>query len=363
VQDPPVALAAPLVPTRVGRVGLLFFLWSLPGLVSASQATMLWNPPLDLEVALIWMLPPWWYWGLMAPLVMRLGRRFRLESGGWASSVPLHLMANTVIALGHVALQIVLARALDQPNYASAFLPTLFRIAWKTATLEVFLYWGVLAAGWALEYHARFRERALAATRLEGQLVQAQLDALKSQLHPHFLFNTLHAISVLVRKQDTQGSIKMISGLSELLRLALDNVGRQVVPLEQELAFVDRYLAIEAIRFQDRLRVERDIAPNLLDAEIPNLVLQPLVENAIRHGISARTGPGTITLAAAQRGDRLVVTVTDDGVGLVEPCRTGVGLGNVRARLQQLYGDAAKLTLTAAEPGTVATVEVPFRRG
>jgi len=258
---------------------------------------------------------------------------------------------------------IVLARAIDPTYYKGAFTEVFWKVLAKSVHFELLVYWGVLAAGWAAEYHSRFRERALAATRLEAQLVQAQLDALKAQLHPHFLFNTLHAIAVLVRKQDAQGSIKMLSGLAELLRLALDNVGRQTVPLEQELGFADRYLEIEAIRFQDRLRVSRDIDASIADAEIPNLVLQPLLENAIRHGIGARPGPGEIAIRARREGDRLVVSVRDDGVGLGADWQEGLGLSNVRARLAQLYGDRGRVTLTPApEGGTLARVEVPWLR-
>jgi signal transduction histidine kinase len=359
-----VAGAPVLFSARITRAAIVFLLWSVPGVISASQVAFLWKPPISIETALIWQLPPWWFWALATPLVLRLGQRFRLEDGGWKRALPIHLMVNTVIAFLHVTVTILVARAVDSANYPGEFSTVLFKVLMKSVHTELILYWGVLAAGWAIEYHGRFRERALAATRLESQLVQAQLDALKAQLHPHFLFNTLHAIGVLVRKQDAHGSIKMLSGLAELLRLALDNVGRQVVPLEQELGFADRYLDIEAIRFQDRLRITRDIDAGVLDAEIPNLVLQPLLENAIRHGIGARSGPGAIAIRAYREGDRLVVSVRDDGVGIGADWHEGVGLSNVRARLTQLYGDAGKVRLEPVPSGggTLATIEVPFRR-
>src|SRR5262249_40591374 len=183
----------------------------------------------------------------------------------------------------------------------------------------------------------------LKASQLEARLAQAQLQALKMQLHPHFLFNTLHAISALMRK-DVEEADRMITRLSDLLRLTLENVGAQEATLRQELEILGRYLEIEQRRFGDRLQVKMEIEPETLDARAPNLILQPLVENAIRHGIAPRSAPGLIEIRASRAGDKLELQVRDNGVGLPtdhrEPIKEGVGLANTRARLEQLYGAA-----------------------
>ncbi|MCI0569830.1 MAG: histidine kinase, partial [Myxococcaceae bacterium] len=233
----------------------------------------------------------------------------------------------------------------------------------KSVHLALIYYGVILAVGYALEYHRRFREGELAQANLQAQLAHAQLDALKMQLHPHFLFNTLNAIAVLVRKQDTADAVRMITGVGELLRLALHNTGRQTVPLRQELDFIERYLALEQMRFQDRMQVHRDLDPSLLDAAVPNLLLQPLVENAIKHGISARAAAGKLELRASRRGEWLRLEVCDDGPGLRADWDEGggIGLANVRARLAQLYGERQVLRLEPhPEGGVRAVVELPL---
>jgi LytS/YehU family sensor histidine kinase len=184
------------------------------------------------------------------------------------------------------------------------------------------------------------------------------------QLHPHFLFNTLNAISVLVRKQETGAAVRMLTGVSELLRMALHNTGRQHVPLKQELDFLERYLELEQARFQDRLLVQRHIEPAVLDAQVPNLLLQPLVENALKHGIAARAAAGRLELSATRRGEWLHLEVRDDGPGLRAgwDAGQGIGLTNVRQRLRQLYGDGHLFSLENDPAGGVrARVEIPFR--
>jgi two-component system, LytTR family, sensor kinase len=345
------------------RLLLLLLAWSVPGLISASQLRLVANPDVSFARAILWHVPPWWVWAAATPVICELGRRFPLDGGHLPRRVPVHLAASLAIGAAQVAGFILLGRLAGQPGFEHPFVTLWWKLGIKNLLLALVLYGGVLGAWHATEYRRRFRERALVAVRLEAQLVQAQLDALKMQLHPHFLFNALHTVAVLVRKQDSRGAVKTITALAELLRVALDSVGRQLVRLEDELFFVDRYLAIEQVRFQDRLRVVRTVAPGLLDAEIPNLLLQPLVENAIRHGISASSTAGELAITARREGDRLVVTISDDGPGLDGEGRTGVGLASVRARLAQLYGGAAALRLEPSSSGGVsATIEVPYRR-
>nr|WP_255203603.1 histidine kinase [Myxococcus sp. AM011] len=235
----------------------------------------------------------------------------------------------------------------------------------KYVVTSLLVYGVIVAIGSAVEYHRRFREGELAQSQLETRLVHAQLDALRAQLHPHFLFNTLNAISVLVRKQDTAGSIRMLTGVSELLRMALNSTGRQLVPFHEDLDFLERYLDIEQTRFRDRLQVARDIDSAALGALVPSLILQPLVENAIKHGLATRSGAGRVELRASREGARLVLEVLDDGPGLVpgwdrhDGC---IGVANVRARLNQLYGAGHVFTLeNRAGGGVRARLELPFQ--
>ncbi len=232
------------------------------------------------------------------------------------------------------------------------------------------LYFAVLAAGFARDYFLRYRARLEESVRLQAetarlhaQLADARLGALRAQLNPHFLFNTLHAISSLVER-DPKGVRRMIARLSELLRYSLEESGEQEVPLRQELAFLDRYLEIMRIRFQGTLEVTVDVAPEVQDALVPNLVLQPLVENAVKHGVSKLEGTGRITIRARRDGDRTTMTVHDNGPGFGEaaaPGEEGVGLRNTRERLAQLYGTAQSLTLhEPPEGGLIAKIIVPF---
>ena len=225
-------------------------------------------------------------------------------------------------------------------------------------------YWAILGAGYAFEYYRRFREQQLQASRLQAMLVEAQLHALKMQLHPHFLFNTLHAISALM-DEDVKAARRMIARLSELLRLTLENAGQQEVPLRQEIQALERYLEIEQIRFQDRLTVQLRIEPETLEARVPNLILQPIVENSIRHGIAPTSDAGKIEIRAARQNGHLELSVRDDGPGMADGQmnKEGIGLANTRSRLQQLYGDAHDLEImNAAEGGLMVKMAIPFRK-
>jgi LytS/YehU family sensor histidine kinase len=210
------------------------------------------------------------------------------------------------------------------------------------------------------------RERELRAARLEAALATAQLQALQAQLHPHFLFNTLNAIASLI-PEDAAAAEEMVEALSELLRAALQDGGAREIPLRRELDLADQYVRIQQLRFHDRLRVHRDVDPDTLDALVPPLLLQPLVENAIRHGIGSRPEGGIVTLRAHRENGWLLLAVEDDGRGL--PAGTavasgnGVGLTNARARLERLHGTSAQLELAnGASRGTTVHVRLPLRR-
>ncbi|MCG8458675.1 MAG: histidine kinase, partial [Holophagales bacterium] len=224
------------------------------------------------------------------------------------------------------------------------------------------VYFGIMATIQAFLYHTRFRRRELKASRLEAQLAMARLEVLKMQLHPHFPFNTLNAISALMHR-DVHAADRMITLLSDLLRLSLDKDDRHQVPLGNELEFLERYLAIEKIRFRDRLVVRMDIDPSCLEAQVPRLILQPLVENSIRHGIAVHSAASLVAVRARRKGNRLDLSVSDDGPGMSsgKPSREGVGLANTRARLEQLYGDDHRFALERAETGGLRVhMEIPF---
>jgi LytS/YehU family sensor histidine kinase len=221
-------------------------------------------------------------------------------------------------------------------------------------------YWLLVGLRHAADYYNKYKDRELKATQLEARLAQAQLQVLKMQLQPHFLFNTLHAISALVHK-DVEAADRMITRLSEFLRLTLESVGMQEIELKGELESLDKYLEIEQVRFGDRLTVVRSIDPETLDLLVPNLILQPLVENAVRHSVAPRAAGGRIEIRARRKGDSLLLEVEDDGPGLPSaPVVEGVGLANTRARLEQLYGSAQSMEL-APDRGFRVKLSLPAR--
>jgi two-component system LytT family sensor kinase len=225
-------------------------------------------------------------------------------------------------------------------------------------------YWAFVAFVHALDYHRESQERELTTAQLQTQLAEAQLEALQRQLHPHFLFNTLNTISALMHR-DVNAADEMLVQLSDLLRLTLDRIGTQQVPLKDEIDFLRKYLEIEQTRFGDRLEVHIDVDSEVLDAPVPNLILQPLVENAIRHGIGPRIGPGRVDVKARQVGGGLMLTVRDNGVG-VPPAKlnafhSGVGLSNTRSRLENLYGDRHRFEFqTPPGGGLLVTIVIPL---
>ena len=345
-------------------------IWTVVALVDATQLYLMvrtTETPMTWWQALGWAAPDYAVWALITPGVLFLARRFPIGKDHPARHVAVHLGSSVVVGAGHLLAALGFAYLMDPPwakglTFGAYYLRGLLRFT----HLEMVIYWGIVGFGHAWEYYQRYRERELRASQLETQLVQAQLRSLRMQLNPHFLFNTLHTISVLVRKKDDQAAIRMIAGLSDLLRLSLENVGAHEVTLQQEMEFLERYLAIERVRFQDRLRVESRVAPEALDALVPNLLLQPLVENAIRHGVARSASAGVVEIDVRPREGRLWMQIRDDGPGpppVPDPlARSGVGLGTTRARLEQLYGDDHMLTLgTDPRGGAVVTLAIPFR--
>jgi two-component system LytT family sensor kinase len=319
-----------------------------------------------------------WTWFLLTPSILWLGRRFPLERKRWAGTAALHFVFCIAVAFGQLAGEAAILRGLRLfPAIMTSYAATLAFLLVIGFHQGILNYWIVLAIQFAFGWYTRYEERRkealrleLRSSQLEGQLTQAHLSALKMQLQPHFLFNTLNAIMVLVRQQKDREAEAMLGRLSDLLRCVLDDVDTQEIPLRRELEYLELYLSIEEVRFQDRLRVEIAADPEILDAAVPHMVLQPIVENAIRHGIGRSSSAGSIRISAQRVNDdaglgELEIQVQDDGPGLapaVPGQSRGIGLANTRARIQQLYGDAARLTVRNGESGGVAaTLRLPCR--
>ena len=305
-------------------------------------------------------------WAALTPLILSLARRFPIERKKWPRNLLMHLGASLFIGVATRALHDLML-FFFVAGYSKFTIMKLLMNVYFMTDYGAMIYWLILLVSYAFDFQRRYREGEVRATRLEAQLAQAQLQALKMQLQPHFLFNTLHSVSALVHKSPNAAD-KMIARLGDFLRQTLENAGAQEVSLQQELEFLKCYLEIERIRFEDRLTVQMNIEPQTLDAQLPNLILQPIVENAIRHGISPRTGPGRIEIEARRYNGILHVQVTDNGPGLSSDSNTGtifkegVGLANTQARLKQLYGDDHRLDLANTERGGLTVIlEIPFR--
>ncbi len=319
-----------------------------------------WHPIFYVQVCL------WGLWMPFSRLIFELAQRWPFERLYWLRRLFMHLAVSAILAYAHVFLYVFAIVRLRPFPWDERYYEISHVRAMEMGTtfkFDFLIYWGVLGAVVALGYYRKYREGELRAVELQAQLAQAQLQALKMQLHPHFLFNTLNAIAALVRKNENKAATDMLAGLSDLLRLTLENAGAQEVSLKQEIDFLERYLNIERIRFADRLQVRLQIAPETLEARVPNLILQPLVENAIRHGIAPRATPGLIEINAERENGRLRLQVKDNGPGMPpgKLNRSGVGLSNTRARLERLYGANQSLALNnAPEGGAVVTLEIPF---
>jgi two-component system LytT family sensor kinase len=349
----------------------IFVTATLLGLFSTLQAYRLSTlnmKPMDIQATdlLVLNLAYWYVPALLLPTIFRLAYRFRLDSVSW-HPLGLHGAAAFSFSIVHFGAMIGV-RTLLWPNAGkppdwtwASFGQRIFlgNLDWSLMT-----YTTIVGLAYALWYHRESQASALNAARLETRLVETRLRTLEAELHPHFLFNTLHAISTLIHSKPDAAD-RMISRLSDLLRLTFDRTGSARISLQEELEFLQKYLEIEQTRFQDRLGVTFEIDPDTLDAEVPRLILQPLVENAIKHGLSPKPGHGLITITAERRNGSLSLEVRDNGVGLNPRSRArlheGVGLSNTRDRLDCLYGSAHKLEFSDGNGGLAVRLEFPFQ--
>ena len=353
----------------------LFLVWSFFGLFMFSQGLvqkiLSGDPNPWMHHLTSWMVGVWTWW-LLTPAVLWLGRRFPFERGHRLPRIAFHLLMAVVVTLVQLGIESAVLRGLHVfPTIMTSYPATLVLLLVIGFHQSLLTYWSLLGIQYAYGWYRRYEERrqealrlALHTSQLESQLIQAHLNALKVQLQPHFLFNTLNAIMVLVRQQKGREAEEMLSRLSDLLRCVLEDVQTQEVPLSRELEYLELYLCIEQVRFQDRLRVEITADPEALDAALPHMALQPIVENAIRHGIGRSSAAGCIGISACRVDEKLQIVVQDDGPGLASAngaTNRGIGLANTRARLNQLYGDSANLTVENGRAGgVVATMVVPY---
>ncbi len=321
--------------------------------------------PADFAENLLVSLIQWLPWSFLALLAWKVPNKFPLDLKSWYTSIPIHVLIglcfSLVQALTYAGLNVMVYgfSKIHPARYVFASLT-------KTTNLNLLTYAVIVVAGQMWAYYQKNKESELRASQLQTQLVQSQLDVLRMQLNPHFLFNTLHIILAQVRK-NPQAAESMISLLSDLFRKTLETMDLQEVPLKEELDLLKIFLEIQQKRFEERLEIRMAIDPDTLDIPVPNLILQPIVENAVRHGMNARTGKGSIFISTRMEGNYLVLQVRDSGPGFPGdekvPFETGLGLRNCHERLAHLYEGDFRLILENAEGGGAsATLKLPLRR-
>jgi two-component system LytT family sensor kinase len=342
-----------------GRTALIVFVvFTVLGLLFSSQVWVDYGysgHPLSWTSALMLALGQWYLWALLTPVILWLAQRFPMERRRLGRSFAVHMCAGLVCAASVLVGQAVLARTVTGVERGPFTL--------LQAHVSVLTYWAIVGVSHAMQYYVAAHERALRAAQLEAQVTAAQLQALRLQLQPHFLFNTLNAIGALMR-ENVESADLMLTRLSDLLRATLAASDVAELPLDRELALLAPYLDIQKARIGSRLTLTVDIEPQARNVLVPTLMLQPLVENAIKHGIADRSGPGTVAVAAKLVDAVLEVTVRDDGPGpAAKWTAAGHGLDNVRRRLAALHEQSASFSLDRVESGgAIARVRLPIRR-
>lgn len=364
------------VTSRTGtrQAVLLIALWSVPAVLGTVETYLFQS--MEGRSPVLWRVflaqgSGWYTWAVLTPIIFALTKRVPLRLPLGRRALLLHLAcflgAASVHALVYTAVGVAMSTTPREPTFIALVGRSL--LGWFPISLMV--YAAVVSGGHWLALVRRERERERRTAALEAQLARAQLQALRMQLHPHFLFNTLNTIATLVREQERDAAVRLLAQLGDVLRQVLRSAGNHEVRLGDELAFTRQYLEIEQLRFADRLHVVWDADSLTLEGAVPNLVLQPLVENALRHGIASRPDAGLLEIGARKEGDRLVLWVRDDGPGLrggpTRPGGDGVGIPNVRARLAALHGELAELRVESvseeAGGGARATIILPWRAG
>ena len=347
---------------------LFVLIWTLLGCsfaLSTYLGALQDNVQISFKRAISGYLADFYLWGMLSPLIFLFARRFELRDR-FPRNLLIHIATSIVLSGFVLSAASPLVWYLGYVNTTRN--PTLW-ILWHNNAFSPYyfhqgltIYWTTLVVAHAIYDYRGLRAGEAKTARLSAQLAQAQLQALKMQIHPHFLFNTLNSISALLHK-DVEAADRMIARLGDFLRLTLKRSKAETIDFEQELEFLKCYLDIEHIRFQDRLTVEMDIDPQTLKIPVPNLILQPIVENAVRHGIARQTDPGRITIRARQKNNRLIMQIEDNGPGLKTSANgnvSGIGLSNTRARLEQVYGEDFSFQIANSNGrGVKVTVDIP----
>lgn len=301
-------------------------------------------------------------WALITPLIFRFVSRLPIEREQWRIALPAHIVVGLALLLGF---EFVMPKPGPPPDSKDGQSQTRMRhpgpwpLGWLIMSPHMPIYLALLCGAHAAYFYRRSRERDLRSVELTARLAEARLQALQMQIQPHFLFNSLNALAALIAK-NPEAADEMLTNLGDFLRMTFESSGAAEVPLRRELEYVERYLAIERVRFGERLSFSIEVEPGTPAALVPTLLLQPLVENAVRHGIEPRAEGGRIVVRAARDGGSLRLIVSDDGVGMKLTPRVGIGLANTRERLRELYGAAGTLSLKS-ETGTEVEIRLPFR--
>jgi signal transduction histidine kinase len=374
----PAAVSRPTPPPRVRerrfarlRIhAIVFGCWTLVGLFRAIERytldpTMQERLEFGFREALAQNLLASYVWAAFTPLVIWLARRWAFFRAGKLACLPPHLTASVLLPLAHCALFLLAYPALMGVPYRLETQLRAFPFFAQAFFLTQFLtYWGIVGVVWAVDSFRLSKEKAVRASQLEAQLADARLEALKMQLHPHFLFNSLNSILPLVFR-DRDAAARTVVRLADLLRLSLKSGSIPLITLAEEIEFLELYLEIQKTRFQDRLTVSLRIEPDVIHARVPNLILQPLVENAVKHGVAGRPGAVHVEVRGFREGSTLVLRVKDDGVGLPEGAqpesKAGVGWRNTRGRLQHFYDGRYRFDWTnVPEGGLSVTLQFPL---
>lgn len=345
----------------------IFGAWMLVAVIFTSQfisQTLVLTSPIPLWRSFAWQLASACGWFALTPLVLWLGRKFPLKRGSFRKNILIHVIAGAGVVLLQQVIDVIILPPLGYPPNptSTSYWQLYYRFVLIHFHANYLLYWMIVGIQNAAAFYRDYRERELQTAQLEGQLAQARLQVLKNQLHPHFLFNTLNAVSELIYENQETAEL-MIANLSDLLRLALDKMHVQEVSLRQELEFLKKYLEIEQMRFDERLQIKMSIQPDTLDASVPNMILQPLVENSVKHGIAPLADGGTVEISAERQNGDLRLRVADNGIGVGgKQINEGVGLSNTRARLAQLYG-AEHLFEISPQPGGGLQIklQIPYK--